>query len=302
MTPITFIHLAEVDSTNTYLMQLPRDPEQPYIAVHADFQTAGRGQRGNTWHSARGENLLGSIRHHPTFIRPDEQFVLSQLIALTITDVVAELIPPATADLRIKWPNDIYWRDRKLCGILIEYELSPSAIEQAIIGFGLNVHQTDFAPAAGDTTLRLPTKDVLGATFRPISLQQIAEEAEDYPQSSMVNPQSSKANLHSSKANYKSSIFNLQSPQFIPALFRTLTERYVAYLTRYEAGDTLTRADIDAAYTRRLYRLGIPARYRDAQGDFTATLEGVNPDGTLRLRLPDDSLRRYEFKEVAYVI
>ena len=273
---ITYIHLDEVDSTNTYLKTLPRDPQKPFVAVMADFQTAGRGQRGNTWQSARGQNLLCSIRHHPTFIRPDEQFVLSQLVALAITDVVAELVPEAAADLRIKWPNDIYWRDRKLCGILIEYELSTTAIEQAIIGFGLNVHQTNFAPAAGDATLRLPTQDVLGATFRPISLQQIADEL-NY------------------SFNLQSSILNLQS------LFHSLTERYVAYFTRYEAS-SLTRSDINNAYINRLYRLGIPARYRDANGDFTATLEGVNPDGTLRLRDIQNNLRSYSFKEVAYIL
>ena len=273
---ITYIHLDEVDSTNTYLKTLPRDPQHPYVAVMADYQTAGRGQRGNTWQSARGQNLLCSIRHHPTIIRPDEQFVLSQLIALAITDVVAELVPEAAADLRIKWPNDIYWRDHKLCGILIEYELSTTAIEQAIIGFGLNVHQTNFAPAAGDATLRLPTQDVLGATFRPISLQQIAD----------------KLNY---SFNLQSSIFNLQS------LFHSLTERYVAYFTRYEAS-SLTRSDIDNAYINRLYRLGTLARYRDANGDFTATLEGVNPDGTLRLRDTQNLLRSYSFKEVAYIL
>lgn len=275
---ITFIHLDEVDSTNTFLKTLPRDLQQPYVAVMADYQTAGRGQRGNTWQSARGQNLLCSIRHFPTFIRPDEQFVLSQLIALAISDVVAELIPNAAADLRIKWPNDIYWRDRKLCGILIEYELSASSIEQAIIGFGINVHQTDFAPAVGDTTLRLPAHDVLGATFRPISLQQIVIETQQ--ESSSPTPLNS---------------------FLIPNLFRSLAERYVTYLTHYEANPSI-RVDIDSDYTSRLYRLNTPARYRDASGDFIATLEGVNPDGTLRLRLSDDSLRHYEFKEVAYIV
>ena len=275
---ITYIHLDEVDSTNTYLKTLPRDPQHPYVAVMTDYQTAGRGQRGNTWQSARGQNLLCSIRHHPTIIRPDEQFVLSQLIALAITDVVAELVPEAAADLRIKWPNDIYWRDHKLCGILIEYELSTTAIEQAIIGFGLNVHQTDFAPAAGDATLRLPAQDVLGATFRPISLQQIVAETRNDDSSTHPNT-------------------SFQ----IPDLFHALTERYVAYFTRYEAS-SLTRSDINNAYINRLYRLGIPARYRDANGDFTATLEGVNPDGTLRLRDTQNLLRSYSFKEVAYIL
>ena len=181
MPPITFIHLEETDSTNTYLKNLPRDPEQPYVAVMADYQTAGRGQRGNQWHSARGQNLLCSIRHHPTFLRPEQQFVLSQLIALAIVEGLSEILPDANEHLRIKWPNDIYWNDSKLCGILIEYELSATAIEQAIIGFGLNVNQTHFGEASGDTTLRLPSHNIIGASYRPVSLRLITEKEFDVP-------------------------------------------------------------------------------------------------------------------------
>jgi len=308
--PITYIHLTEVDSTNTYLMTLPRDPAQPYVAVHADYQTAGRGQRGNTWQSAAGQNLLGSIRHHPTFLRPEQQFVLSQLIALAIVEELSSLLPSAADDLRIKWPNDIYWRDRKLCGILIEYQLSTTAIEQAIIGFGVNVNQTDFGPAPGDTTLRLPSQGVLGSTFRPTSLRLIAAETAITHQPSDI--------LH-----HTSDI-----PFDIPALFHAITERYVQSVaalaphtsdispqtsdispqTSYIAPHTsdispqTSYITLQSSYVRRLYRLGIPARYRDADGDFTATIDGVNPDGTLRLRLPDGTLRHYEFKQVAYII
>jgi birA, biotin-[acetyl-CoA-carboxylase] ligase region len=259
---ITFIHLEETDSTNTYLKSYPKDPAQPYVAVMADYQTAGRGQRGNTWHSARGQNLLCSIRHHPTFLRPQQQFILSQLIALTITDGLSELLPDADEHLRIKWPNDIYWDDRKLCGILIEYELSATSIEQAIIGFGVNVNQTDFGSAPGDTTLRLPGRDIIGATYRPTSLRLITGKDFD-----------------------------------VPTLFYTLTRRYITTLSTLNS-QLLT---LNLRYARRLYRLGTPARYRDAEGDFTATIEGVNPDGTLRLRLPDGTLRHYEFKQVAYL-
>lgn len=289
MPPITFIHLEETDSTNTFLKSYPRDPAQPYIAVMADYQTAGRGQRGNTWHSARGQNLLCSIRHHPTFLRPQQQFILSQLIALTITDGLSELLPDADEHLRIKWPNDIYWDDRKLCGILIEYELSATSIEQAIIGFGINVNQTDFDPAPGDTTLRLPSQGVLGSTFRPTSLRLIAA------QTPPTTPNPSPLTFD------------------IPALFHAITEHYVQSVATLQSsivnavGDLESAAtdslvNLQTAYVRRLYRLGVPARYRDAQGDFTATLEGVNPDGTLRLRDNLNALRSYPFKEVAYIL
>ena len=287
MPPITYIHLTEVDSTNTYLMTLPRDPTQPYVAVHADYQTAGRGQRGNTWQSAPGQNLLGSIRHHPTFLRPEQQFVLSQLIALAIVEELSDLLPCAAEDLRIKWPNDIYWRDRKLCGILIEYQLSTTAIEQAIIGFGINVNQTDFGSAPGDTTLRLPSQGVLGSTFRPTSLRLIAAQT-------AITHQPSDIIHHTSDI-----------PFDIPTLFHAITERYVQSILNLQSSISNPQSSIfnlQSSYVRRLYRLGIPARYRDAQGDFTATLEGVNPDGTLRLLLPDGTLRHYEFKQVAYIV
>ena len=280
MSDITFIHLDEIDSTNTYLKNLPRDTNQPYVAVRADYQTAGRGQRGNTWHSARGENLLCSIRHHPTFLRPDQQFILSQLIALAIHDTLSGLLPDANEHLRIKWPNDIYWDDRKLCGILIEYELSGTAIEQAIIGFGVNVNQSDFGEAPGDTTLRLPGRDLIGATYRPTSMRNIIAQ--------QVN-----------KSTSQQAVFD------IPTLFQTITERYVTSVSLLNSQPSTVNAQlstINSRYIHRLYRLGTLSRFRDAAGDFTATIEGVNPDGTLCLRLDDGTLRHYEFKQVAYIL
>ena len=269
MPDITYIHLDEIDSTNTYLKTLPRNPEQPYVAVRADYQTAGRGQRGNTWHSARGQNLLCSIRHHPTFLRPEQQFILSQLIALAVVDSLSEFLPYANEHLRIKWPNDIYWDNNKLCGILIEYELSVTSIEQAILGFGVNVNQTDFGDAPGDTTLRLSGRDIIGATYRPTSLHLILGTDFD-----------------------------------IPTLFHRITERYVASISTLISQPSAINdklATINYRYTHHLYRLGTSARFRDASGDFGATIDGINPDGTLRLCLDDGTFRNYEFKQVAYI-
>ena len=135
------INLDETDSTNHYLAQLcDREPVSEYTTVRADYQTAGKGQRGNTWESERGKNLLFSFVLYPTFLEARRQFLLSQLTALA----VKEALELWTDDIRIKWPNDIYWKEKKICGLLIENELSAEGIARSIIGIGLNVNQEIF--------------------------------------------------------------------------------------------------------------------------------------------------------------
>lgn len=142
------IRLATVDSTNRYV----RDEacrlwnelgENGFVVVSAEHQTAGRGQRGNTWSSKDGENLLFSI-----LVRPGEalevsgQFRLSQAVALALHDAMALF----GIDTRLKWPNDIYVGNRKLAGVLVELDYSGAFVEQAIIGIGVNVNQELFPP------------------------------------------------------------------------------------------------------------------------------------------------------------
>ena len=135
------INLDETDSTNRYLAQLcDREPVSEYTTVRADYQTAGKGQRGNTWESERGKNLLFSFVLYPTFLEARRQFLLSQLTALA----VKEALELWTDDIRIKWPNDIYWNEKKICGLLIENELSAEGIARSIIGIGLNINQEIF--------------------------------------------------------------------------------------------------------------------------------------------------------------
>ena len=135
------INLDETDSTNHYLAQLcDREPISEYTTVRADYQTAGKGQRGNTWESEKGKNLLFSFVLYPTFLKAHRQFLLSQLTALA----VKETLELWTDDIRIKWPNDIYWKGKKICGMLIENELSAEGIARSIIGIGLNVNQEIF--------------------------------------------------------------------------------------------------------------------------------------------------------------
>lgn len=138
----TFIHLNETHSTNSYLRELiTREKEQPEgTVVVADYQTSGRGQRGNGWESERGMNLLFSLLLRPDHIPAGKQFILSQLISLAIVEVLREYDP----HFSIKWPNDIYWKEKKIAGILIEVDLMGSTLGNAIAGIGINVNQTDF--------------------------------------------------------------------------------------------------------------------------------------------------------------
>ena len=145
--PYPLIVLEQTDSTNRYLAELCTEssvPMEELTTVCAEYQTAGKGQRGNSWEAARGENLLFSFVLYPTFMEAQRQFVLSQLISLGIKEVLDERVK----GICIKWPNDIYWQEKKICGILIENDLQGHYLNQCITGIGLNVNQTCFVSNA----------------------------------------------------------------------------------------------------------------------------------------------------------
>ena len=131
------IHIAETDSTNRWLRE--RGGEGDMVVV-ADYQTAGKGQGTNSWESERGKNLLFSVLYHPQRIPANRQFHISMAVSLAIADALGEHI----GDVSIKWPNDIYWRNAKICGILIENRLLGQTIRDSIIGVGVNVNQRQF--------------------------------------------------------------------------------------------------------------------------------------------------------------
>jgi BirA family biotin operon repressor/biotin-[acetyl-CoA-carboxylase] ligase len=108
--------------------------------VWAGRQSAGRGQRGHTWHSREGDNLTFSVVLTPTFLPVVEQFMLSEVVALALVNMLAEY----GVECRIKWTNDIYAGDNKIAGVLIEQSLSGDTIARTIVGIGLNVNQREF--------------------------------------------------------------------------------------------------------------------------------------------------------------
>lgn len=111
--------------------------------IVAEFQSAGRGQRGHLWSSARAENLTFSVVLCPNFLVVTEQFLLSEVVALSLIDTLARY----ALDARIKWTNDIYVGDRKITGVLIEQNISSGVISRSIVGIGINVNQTKFDDA-----------------------------------------------------------------------------------------------------------------------------------------------------------
>jgi BirA family biotin operon repressor/biotin-[acetyl-CoA-carboxylase] ligase len=133
------VHIDETDSTNRWLKEHGDNYPHPVVVV-ADYQTAGRGCGTNTWESERGKNLLFSLLIHPENLPANKQFQISMAISLAILDALGQLV----GDLSIKWPNDIYWRNGKLAGILIENRLQGNLIKDCIMGVGLNVNQRAF--------------------------------------------------------------------------------------------------------------------------------------------------------------
>ena len=142
---IKYIEVGETDSTNNYVKsQLPsfdNDEQQPRLVVaYADYQTAGRGQGSNHWESENGKNLLFSILCHPVWVPITSQFIISEAEAIALHDALSVY----TDDITIKWPNDIYWKDKKISGTIIENSLHGGHIKDCIIGTGININQTEF--------------------------------------------------------------------------------------------------------------------------------------------------------------
>ncbi|HNF37596.1 MAG TPA: biotin--[acetyl-CoA-carboxylase] ligase, partial [Chitinophagaceae bacterium] len=120
-----FIELQSVDSTNNYArLQIQQGLAQDRLAIFAHHQTAGKGQRGKKWEAEKGANIALSVLIKPDFLKLSQQFSLSACIAVSVHQFLSNYILDG---LKIKWPNDLYWQDRKAGGILIESVVSSSS-------------------------------------------------------------------------------------------------------------------------------------------------------------------------------
>jgi BirA family biotin operon repressor/biotin-[acetyl-CoA-carboxylase] ligase len=137
------IKLTSVDSTNSFLKRMVSnsEPLPEGTVIMAENQYEGRGQVNNIWHAEPGKNLTFSIFFQPSFLHPSDQFILNIAISIGIHRA---LKPLAGAGLSVKWPNDIYYQDRKIGGVLIENIIAGSGIKASIAGIGINVNQEVF--------------------------------------------------------------------------------------------------------------------------------------------------------------
>lgn len=137
---IRHIHLEEVDSTNNYLKHYKQAPGENITFVWTNAQMAGRGCGNNSWECEAGKNVTFSILFHPLQVPAPKQFIISMANALAIKEALEHFVD----DITVKWPNDIYWKDGKLAGTLIEPSLRGGRVEDCIIGTGINVNQIVF--------------------------------------------------------------------------------------------------------------------------------------------------------------
>lgn len=244
------VRLTECPSTNAALAALADAPEGTVVVCHR--QTAGRGQRGNSWEAEPGRNLTFSALLRPEGLGAARQFLLSMSVALAIADALDAVLEQAGAPerTRIKWPNDIYVGDRKICGILIENSLdSPETIGHSIAGIGINVNQPEFVSDAPN----------------PISLRQLTGVDFD-----------------------------------LDDVLGQCVGRVMHWFDIAESGNTRL---LDGEYDTRLWRRSGVHEYALPDGTrFRARIMGVESDGRLKLIDTDDTIRRFYFKETAFVL
>lgn len=158
----------EINSTNVYLYdKISEKNDISDTVVVAAHQMAGRGMDKNRWESEAGKNLLFSIALNVNFLEAENQFKISQAVSVAIVETLSQFVD--NQQLYIKWPNDIYFGDKKLAGMLIQNTIEGRMMGVSIIGIGLNVNQIEFS-------CDIPN---------PISLKQIS--GEDFDLENLLN-------------------------------------------------------------------------------------------------------------------
>ena len=274
------MYVEQTDSTNTLMRQMIAEGNPPEF-IYTGFQTAGRGQTGNTWESEAGKNLLCSILLEPD----DEPFYLTVAVSVALHRMIAEIIEQegqnskneivssfandfygiASYRLTIKWPNDLYYEDRKLAGMLIESAICGNKMDFAIAGIGLNVNQTRWRSAAPN----------------PTSLKSVCKSAIDVEKDFDVDQIMERL--------YKEIRTVLQLPR------RGVWEYYKRHLFRGCDGPwPFVERTVNMAPT-----MNAP---KGTKGSFKAWIADVKPDGRLVLQDENGEMRFYHFKQIRYVL
>jgi BirA family biotin operon repressor/biotin-[acetyl-CoA-carboxylase] ligase len=253
----------ETHSTSSLLRETYDDSLPHLFTIRTDFQTAGRGQAGNSWESEKGKNLLFSTLLRYPEVEAANQWRLSMLVAVAVREAITSILSPLASRLSpitIKWPNDIYYNDQKLVGILIENTLSGRHIAYTIAGVGINVNQTKWLSNAPN----------------PVSMKQIT--GEEYNVEDLLNA-------------------------FLEAIQRweivsteLLREEYIKHLYRRTGWHPYLEREVSVAPTN------IQLSAQDADGVFLAQWVDITPQGEWVLRLKSGEEKRYHFKQIRFVL
>jgi BirA family biotin operon repressor/biotin-[acetyl-CoA-carboxylase] ligase len=271
------MYIAETHSTNTLLREKITKGEWPdgERFLRTGYQTAGRGQTGNGWESEADKNLLFSVLADTSHIPVENQFDLSVITSVALYRTVGSLSfsrrvtvgnePGSEAsEMAIKWPNDLYYGDRKLAGILIETGLQHGSIAWAIAGVGLNVNQTEFRSDAPN----------------PVSLKQIT--GRDYDPEELM-------------ARFMNSLDEVQSwsRQEQWAFYR-------AHLYRREGFWPFAEREVTIAPTMNM----LMEKDEDAEtkGVFMARIKDILSSGEIVLQTREGNENKYHFKQIRYVL
>lgn len=240
------IYIKECTSTNNILkeMILKNSEIANATTIYTDYQTSGRGQRGNSWESEKDKNLIFSTLIKPNKLLAKEQFVISELFSLSVKDFLSQYVE----NILIKWPNDIYYKDKKICGILIENNLSSQYIKESIAGIGININQDKFYSNAPN----------------PISLKNITG------------------------TNYNIDILIKE--------YLCILKKWINFFNNQEY------EKIHNEYLNSIYRRNKKSQFIDNNGIFYGKIITVEPYGKLVIEHENNIIKKYEFKEVSYII
>ena len=292
------IWLESVDSTNEECRRRISDIDNLSV-VAALSQTSGKGQRGNVWLSEAGQNLTFSIvLKFPANVIAGElepmhaydQFVLSEIAALSVVDMLAE----HDIQAKIKWPNDIYVGNRKICGMLIENSLRGEWIQHSIIGIGLNVNQRNF-----DVTLPNPTSIVLCSEFSCASGGQVASDSVPHYE------------LRDLLEEFMD-IFRGYLDRYchIRGGYGRLRHMYLSHLWRKDEPTQFVDRKIAPSNDYASYRsfstpcnpLSCPDADTNNPPVFTGIIRGLSDAGLLIVEMHDGTMQEFTFKEISYFI
>lgn len=257
--------IQETHSTSSLLREQYADNLPHLYTIRTDFQTAGRGQAGNSWESERGKNLLFSTLLRYSDVGATEQWRLSMLVAVAVREAIVEAMRREGDEVRgeeikIKWPNDIYYENKKIVGILIENTLSGRNIAYSIAGIGINVNQTEWTSNAPN----------------PLSLKQITNK--DYNTEKILT-------------------------YFIDAIQKweqetteAIREEYIKHLYRRTGWHTYVEREVSLTPTN------IVQGSENIEASFQAEWVDITRQGEWVVRLTNGEEKKYHFKQVRFVL